>query len=115
MISLISIASLVVASVLGAIGALFFKLSASDFTLNLKKIITSWKLYVASFSYLASSFFFWFALKQNALSVVYPFVSLTYICVEFLSMKYLDEKMNLLKWVGIALIIIGVSFIGFGG
>jgi uncharacterized membrane protein len=54
------------------------------------------------------------ALKGGDLSVLYPFVALAYIWVSLLSVKFLGEKMNKFKWLGIALIIIGVSFIGIG-
>ena len=54
------------------------------------------------------------ALKGGDLSILYPFVALTYIWVSLLSVKFLGEKMNFMKWMGISLIIVGVSFIGIG-
>ena len=54
------------------------------------------------------------ALRGGELSVLYPFISLSYVWVSLLSIKILKEKMNSFKWMGVALIIIGVSFIGFG-
>ena len=54
------------------------------------------------------------ALKGGDLSVLYPFVALVYIWVSLLSVKFLGEKMNKFKWAGVALIIIGVTFIGLG-
>ena len=54
------------------------------------------------------------ALRGGDLSVLYPFVSLNYIWVSLLSVRFLGEKMNRLKWLGVALIILGVSFIGIG-
>ena len=115
MISLISVISLIIASALGATGALFFKLSSSKVHLDIMSVLTNWRLYLGGFFYLTSTFFFWYVLKNNHLSVVYPFVSLTYIFVELLSMKFLGEKMNMYKWAGIVLIVVGVSFIGIGG
>ena len=54
------------------------------------------------------------ALRGGDLSILYPFVSLSYIWVALLSVRFLGEKMNKYKWIGIALIILGVSFIGIG-
>jgi len=54
------------------------------------------------------------ALKGGDLSILYPFVSVTYVWVALLSVKYLGEKMNKYKWAGITLIILGVTFIGIG-
>jgi len=54
------------------------------------------------------------ALTGGEVSVLYPMVSISYIWVAFLSMKLLNEKMNLYKWMGILFIIFGVSMIGIG-
>jgi len=54
------------------------------------------------------------ALKGGDLSILYPFVSVTYVWVALLSVRFLGEKMNKFKWIGIAMIILGVSFIGIG-
>lgn len=53
-------------------------------------------------------------LRAGELSVLYPFVATTYVWVCVWSVKFLNEKMTKLKWIGIGLILIGVSFIGFG-
>ena len=39
-------------------------------------------------------------------------LTIFWTCV--LSVKFLGEKMNWIKWSGILIILIGVSFIGFG-
>jgi drug/metabolite transporter (DMT)-like permease len=54
------------------------------------------------------------ALKGGELSVLYPLISTTYIWVSLWSMRMLGEKMNSLKWIGVALIMGGVSLIGLG-
>jgi len=66
------------------------------------------------FFYVVGTSFFIIALKGGDLSVLYPFVSTSYIFVSLLSMKYLGEKMTKYKWIGIGSIIIGITFIGFG-
>ena len=54
------------------------------------------------------------ALKNGELSVLYPFIATSFIWVSFLSVRYLGEGMNGLKWIGIVFILVGVSFIGLG-
>jgi uncharacterized membrane protein len=54
------------------------------------------------------------ALKGGELSVLYPLVALTYVWVSLLSVKFLNEKMNKMKWIGILLILFGVTLIGIG-
>ena len=52
------------------------------------------------------------AFKFGDVSVLYPFMALSYIWACLFSMKMLGEKMNKVKWIGIVFIIIGVIAIG---
>lgn len=54
------------------------------------------------------------ALKGGELSVIYPLVGLSYVWVSIYSIFMLKEKMTLLKWIGIMIIISGISLIGVG-
>jgi len=82
--------------------------------IEIKKIITNWYLYLGIFLYGVSYLMTIPALKNGDLSILYPIISLSYIWVCLLSMKYLKERMNIHKWIGIVLIILGVTFIGLG-
>jgi len=64
--------------------------------------------------YGVSAIFFTIALRGGELSVLYPLVSVGYVWVSLLSVKYLNEKMNSSKWLGVLLIVAGVSLIGLG-
>ena len=44
----------------------------------------------------------------------FPLVSLSYVWVTLVSMKFLGEEMNIAKLVGISSIIVGVVLIGIG-
>jgi multidrug transporter EmrE-like cation transporter len=52
------------------------------------------------------------ALKDGELSVVYPVIALTYVWVTLLSMMIFHEPMNLLKGIGIGVIVAGVAVLG---
>ena len=55
------------------------------------------------------------ALKGGELSVLYPIIATSYIWVSlFSSLLFPSDSMNLLKWMGVVFIILGVSFIGIG-
>jgi len=109
-----SILLVLFACALGSLGPLMFKFGANKLTLNIKKLLTNYHLYIGGLFYAVSSVFFIIALTKGELSVLYPLVATTYIWVSLLSMKYLKEKMNIYKWLGILLIIIGALFIGMG-
>lgn len=109
-----AIGLVIIATILGAFGPIFFKKAAHKFKLSIKALITNYNLLIGCALYGISTLFFVPALRGGELSVLYPFVALSYIWVSFLSIKMLNERMNKWKWVGIALIILGVSCIGLG-
>ena len=53
-------------------------------------------------------------LKKADLSLVFPFMALNFVWVTILSSVFLHEPIFWNKWVGIALIVIGVASIGRG-
>lgn len=109
-----AIVLIVIATILGGFGALYFKLGADKLKFNLLDLMKNWRLMLGVFFYGISTVFFILGLKGGDLSVLYPFASLTYVWVVLLSIKLLNEKMNLYKWMGVASILIGVSLIGVG-
>ena len=102
------------ACIIGSFGPIFLKKASGKISLSLKSIIYNKYLIIGIIFYGLSTIFFIPALKGGELSVLYPFVATVYIWVSLLSIKMLGEKMNKFKWLGILLIIIGVSFIGLG-
>jgi len=107
-----AIATVLFGTIIGSFGALYFKMGSETISLDIKKIMKNYKLILGFLFYGISSIFFVIAL--NGGSVLYPFTSVGYIWVCFLSMKFLDEKMNKLKWIGIITIIIGITLVGVG-
>ena len=111
----------ILGTLVGAWGPILFKKGAATFTIDprvlLKNplvLLRNYYVIGGCFLYGLSAFIFIPALRGGELSVLYPTVSLAYVWVALLSMKFLGEKMNAIKWFGIALIILGVTFIGIG-
>ena len=98
----------------GAFGPILLKKASAKRLSNIKSLATNYHLFGGIALYAVGTILFIPALKGGDLSVLYPFVAVTYIWVSLLSVKFLGEKMNKFKWIGIALIIIGVTFIGIG-
>jgi multidrug transporter EmrE-like cation transporter len=55
------------------------------------------------------------ALRHGELSMVYPVIALTFVWVTILSAVVIGESMNVYKIAGIAIIVAGVSVLGYGG
>ena len=102
------------ATLIGSWGALFFKRCSGNGGSSFLNIFRKKELYLGSLLYGASAFVFVFALTFGELSVLYPVASLSYVWICLLSIFFLQEKMNDLKWFGIIMIMIGVVLIGFG-
>jgi len=109
-----AIAMVLFATIIGAFGALYFKLGSETISIDIKKLIKNYKLILGFLFYGISSIFFIIALTGGELSVLYPFCAASYIWICLLSMKFLNEKMNKLKWLGIITIVIGITLIGVG-
>ena len=80
----------------------------------LTSVITNIPLISGMLLYLAGAVILLYALKGGELSVLYPIIALNYVWVSILSMVFFNDVINPAKWAGVAFIILGVSFIGFG-
>ena len=109
-----AIGLVLLASTLGSLGPLFLKKASGKLTFNLKVIFSNYNLVLGVIFYGIGTVLFIPALKGGELSVLYPFVALSYVWVSLLSMKFLGEKMTKLKWTGITLILLGITLIGLG-
>lgn len=112
MVNLISVLLVLIGSFIGAVGTLFIKKGTNKYSF--------WKLWMSKYFwmgmslYVFSTLFYVTALRREELSVVYPLVSTTYIFTTYLSVRYLGEKMNKWKWIGLFGIVFGVILIGIG-
>ncbi|MGV8150724.1 MAG: EamA family transporter [Candidatus Woesearchaeota archaeon] len=109
---------MIVATMIGAVGSLFLKLGSEKFNIHISikgiiDILKNWKIIFGVFLYLVSSVFFIMILKITDLSIAYPMTSMTYIFTTILSYKFLGEKINRYKIIGIACIILGVALVKF--
>lgn len=82
--------------------------------LHPKYFVTNWNLIFGMLTYGISYVISIPAFKSGDVSVLYPFVSLAYVWVSLFSIRFLKEKINVIKWAGISGIMIGVTFIGLG-
>ena len=98
-------------SIFGAYVSILFKQASRRFRFSIRGTIKNYKLIFALFGYGISALIFVYLLKFVEVSILYPVFSSTYIWISIFSIKFLNEKMNKLKWIGILLIIIGVSLI----
>jgi drug/metabolite transporter (DMT)-like permease len=104
------------AVVLGTLGQLFFKAGTHGaklaFDFSMVKIFFTPYVMAGVLCYLVSTAVFLKVLSQEELSYAYPMISLTYPFVLLFSWLVFKEPIPLLRWIGVAFIIIGVYFVG---
>lgn len=97
-------------TLLGSFGSLFFKLSANEHR-GMKGIINK-KILMGGLLYFLSALVNIVLLKYLPLSIVLPATSLTYVWTVIVARVYLAEKITLMRVIGLVMIISGVIGIG---
>jgi len=111
---LISIVLVLGASVIGSFGAVFLKLGSFHLHRGFRHIV-NWQLAFGIFLFLGSSVPYLMGIHRGELSVLYPMVSLSYICTLFWSRLFFNEKITAAKIGALALIVAGIVCISVGG
>jgi multidrug transporter EmrE-like cation transporter len=102
-----------VASFIGSFGAVFLKMGSAKLRLGFSHILNT-RLAAGVGMYLLSTCFFIVAIRNGELTVLYPLVSLGYVWTLLWSRLFFKEPLTRYKFLGLFLILVGVSFIGMG-
>jgi len=102
-----------VASFIGSFGAVFLKLGSAKLHGGFWKIFNL-QLAIGVALFMGSSFFFVMGIRHGQLSVLYPMVSLGYVWTLVWARLLFKEAFTRQKFVGLALILLGVTFVGMG-
>ncbi len=98
-----------VSTLLGATGQFLFKLGVSD----LSSISgTAYYLALGIMAYGLSTILYFYILSRVHLSWAYSMGGISYILASIFAMLFLGENIVPLRWVGIAVIAIGVALVG---
>jgi drug/metabolite transporter (DMT)-like permease len=108
-----SILLVFVASIIGSFGAVFLKKGSALLNGSLLGFLNSSLIFGVAL-YLGSSVLYALGIKGGQLSVLYPMVSLGYIWTLLWSRLFFKEPFTQQKITGLALILLGVVFVGLG-
>ena len=101
-------------SVIGSFGAVFLKSGALALRRHWISFVFNWRLAVGVGAYMLSSVFFLKGVANGELSVLYPMVSLGYICTLLWSRLFFHEALTKWKFLGVGLILVGIVFLSLG-
>jgi drug/metabolite transporter (DMT)-like permease len=102
-----------VASFVGSFGAVFLKSGSAHLRQSFWRIFNV-QLALGVALFLGSSYFFVMGIRHGELSVLYPMVSLGYIWTVIWAKIFFQEAFTRQKFMGLALILLGVFFVGLG-
>jgi len=106
---------MVLCTILISSAQVLYKFGASKISFDPSIFLTNYPVMMGLGLYVIGVFIFVKALKEGDLSVLYPVIATSYIWVSLGSMFFFNEPMNVWKWIGVFLIVFGVSIIGFSG
>lgn len=88
-------------------------MSMGHFSIN--ALMVNYRLWAGLALYGISTILLILALRDGALSMLYPVISLTYVWVTLISVFAFHETITLSKGAGIAVICVGVALLGMNG
>lgn len=109
-----SMVLILIGSVIGSVGAIFLKSGAHAVNGNWTSIAFNWRLAVGIGTYLLSSVLFVKGMSNGELSVLFPLVSLGYVCTLVWSRLFFQEVITKVKLAGVGLILVGIAFLSLG-
>ena len=109
-----SIILVLVGSLIGSVGSIFLKSGAHALRRHWSSLLLNWRLALGIVIYMASSVLFVRGMSRGELSVLFPMVSLGYICTLAWSRLFFHEAITKVKLCGVGLILTGIVFLGLG-
>lgn len=110
-----SILLVFIASLITATAQIFFKFASESIAFSLPALLTNIPLIVGFALYPIAAILFVTALKNGELTVLYPILALNYIWIAIASPFFFPtDSLNILKIIGIAVVILGVYYVGKG-
>jgi len=100
-----------IAAVFSAMGQILFKYTSKDITSILSFFFNGY-FYLAGVCFALGFVFLMIALKIGEATTIYPILASSYIYVCLISpFLFKTDFMNIQKWIGVLIIIVGIYFI----
>ena len=107
-----AIGVVVICTFFTAAGSIFIKQGVDRFVPGWEGVLAAYPVIIGLFFYFLGFLLLTFSFKHGELSVLYPFVSLSFVWVAILSYIFLKETIVLVEMLGFAAIVAGVVLIG---
>jgi multidrug transporter EmrE-like cation transporter len=99
-----------------SLGQILWKFGINKIDFNYYLTIFNLPFILGFVSYGVGWIFLMLAFRKGELSVLYPIIATSYIWVSLISpLLFPTDSMTLVKWIGVTIILFGVTMIGIGG
>lgn len=109
-----AIALMIICTLFTSSAQILYKMGVNRLSFNIISIITNWQIILGITLYGMGAVLVIIALKGGEVTVLYPIITSSYIWVTIASSYFLKEIINLSRWIGIFLIMLGILMIVFG-
>ena len=75
------------------------------------KMLSNWQFAASGLFFASASLLWMYIVKHFEFSIAYPMVSLSYVFGMFAAILFFHEDVSILKWIGVAFIILGCLLI----
>jgi drug/metabolite transporter (DMT)-like permease len=103
-----------VGAVIGSLGAAGLKAGSEHVRMDIRALLTNWRLALGLGLYLISTVFYVKGISRGEISVLFPLVSLGYVWTAIWSKLFFGETMTRTKYLGLGLIFAGCVLLGLG-
>jgi len=107
-----AIAVVILCTIFTSIGSTLLKTGANRLSFSIQGMISSYPIIFGLFFYFLGFLLLTTAFRHGELSVLFPFVSLSFIWVTITSFIFLNETITIFKILGVSAIVSGVILIG---
>lgn len=109
------ILAMILVAMVNATGQLFNKFASKTLSISVDGLLKNKYLYCAVFIFFVGTIFYILILPYGEISVIYSLSALSYLWAMVFAKYILKEDVNFHRWAGAAMIVTGVSIIGFLG
>jgi drug/metabolite transporter (DMT)-like permease len=109
-----SAALIVLSTLFSSVGSFYMKVGSGKLSFRIFSVMKNIPLVAGVGLHIFSALISVVAYRGGNLTVLVPLASLNYIWASILAVRFLGEKMNPWKWMGIIAIMVGISLLGLG-
>ena len=109
-----AIGLMVLTTLFTSVAQVLYKFGVKSLEFNVIALITNWYLVGGIMLYIFGAVLMITAFRGGEVSVLYPVVATSYIWVSLMAAYFFGDNLNLLRWIGIFVIITGIVFISKG-